>query len=140
MALRTEPFVINMGPVHPSTHGVFRMRMTLDGEVVVDVEPVFGPFQEPQGVGVVQLKAEILESAAVVVRQIPPAQLDYLSVDIHHNDPVHRTVGQHLTCGCALTATRDEDLPGVGMRNQAGVYQGLVVDELVHLRGLGLAV
>ena len=42
MALRTEPFVLNMGPVHPSTHGVFRMRVTLDGEVVVNLEPVFG--------------------------------------------------------------------------------------------------
>jgi NADH-quinone oxidoreductase subunit D len=42
MAVRTEPFVLNMGPVHPSTHGVFRMRTTLDGEVVVDIEPVFG--------------------------------------------------------------------------------------------------
>jgi NADH-quinone oxidoreductase subunit D len=42
MELRTEPFVINMGPVHPSTHGVFRMRVTLDGEVVVNLEPVFG--------------------------------------------------------------------------------------------------
>ena len=42
MALRTEPFVLNMGPVHPSTHGVFRMRATLDGEVVLDIEPVFG--------------------------------------------------------------------------------------------------
>jgi NADH-quinone oxidoreductase subunit D len=42
MQLRTEPFVLNMGPIHPSTHGVFRMRVTLDGEVVVDVEPVFG--------------------------------------------------------------------------------------------------
>jgi NADH-quinone oxidoreductase subunit D len=31
-----------MGPVHPSTHGVFRMRVTLDGEVVVNLEPVFG--------------------------------------------------------------------------------------------------
>jgi len=30
MAVRTEPFVLNMGPVHPSTHGVFRMRATLD--------------------------------------------------------------------------------------------------------------
>ncbi len=40
--LRTEPFVLNMGPVHPSTHGVFRMRVTLDGEVVVNLEPVFG--------------------------------------------------------------------------------------------------
>jgi NADH-quinone oxidoreductase subunit D len=42
MTIRTEPFVINMGPQHPSTHGVFRMRLTLDGEVVVDLEPVFG--------------------------------------------------------------------------------------------------
>ncbi len=42
MELRTEPFVINLGPLHPSTHGVFRMRATLDGEVVVDLEPVFG--------------------------------------------------------------------------------------------------
>jgi len=42
MAIRTEPFVMNMGPVHPSTHGVYRMRVTLDGEVVVDIEPVFG--------------------------------------------------------------------------------------------------
>jgi NADH-quinone oxidoreductase subunit D len=42
MALRTEPFVMNMGPVHPSTHGVYRMRLTLDGEVIVDIEPVIG--------------------------------------------------------------------------------------------------
>ncbi|MEX0762293.1 MAG: NADH-quinone oxidoreductase subunit D [Dehalococcoidia bacterium] len=31
-----------MGPQHPSTHGVFRMRVTFDGEQVVDVEPIFG--------------------------------------------------------------------------------------------------
>ena len=42
MAINTEPFVINIGPVHPSTHGVFRMRATLDGEVIIDLEPVFG--------------------------------------------------------------------------------------------------
>jgi len=42
LELQTEPFVLNMGPVHPSTHGVFRMRLTLDGEVVVNLEPVFG--------------------------------------------------------------------------------------------------
>lgn len=42
MAIKTEPFILNVGPQHPSTHGVFRMRVTLDGEVVVDVEPVIG--------------------------------------------------------------------------------------------------
>jgi len=34
--------VINMGPHHPSTHGVLRMIVTLDGENVVDCEPVLG--------------------------------------------------------------------------------------------------
>jgi len=42
VTLKTEPFVLNIGPVHPSTHGVFRMRATLDGEVIVNLEPVFG--------------------------------------------------------------------------------------------------
>ena len=42
MVLKTESFALNIGPVHPSTHGVFRMRASLDGEVIVDVEPVFG--------------------------------------------------------------------------------------------------
>ncbi len=42
MVIKTEPFVINIGPAHPSTHGVFRMRAVMDGEVIVDLEPVFG--------------------------------------------------------------------------------------------------
>ncbi len=42
MAIKTEPVTINLGPQHPSTHGVFRLRVTFDGEVVLDVEPVFG--------------------------------------------------------------------------------------------------
>ena len=36
--LKTEPFVLNIGPHHPSTHGVFRMRVLFDGEVVIDVQ------------------------------------------------------------------------------------------------------
>lgn len=42
MPVRTEPVTINLGPQHPSTHGVFRLRVKFDGEVVLDVEPVFG--------------------------------------------------------------------------------------------------
>ena len=34
--------IINMGPQHPSTHGVLRMVLTLDGETIVDNEPVIG--------------------------------------------------------------------------------------------------
>jgi NADH-quinone oxidoreductase subunit D len=42
LSFKTEEFVLNFGPVHPSTHGVYRMRATLDGEVVQDIEPIFG--------------------------------------------------------------------------------------------------
>jgi len=42
MTLKTELVTMNMGPHHPSTHGVFRMRVTLDGEDVVELEPMFG--------------------------------------------------------------------------------------------------
>ncbi|HXQ81047.1 MAG TPA: NADH dehydrogenase (quinone) subunit D [Opitutaceae bacterium] len=38
----TERMSISMGPSHPSTHGVLRLQMELDGEVVKKVEPVIG--------------------------------------------------------------------------------------------------
>ncbi len=42
--IEAEPLemMINMGPQHPSTHGVFRMELMVDGEKVVDVEPHIG--------------------------------------------------------------------------------------------------
>ncbi|HET9476210.1 MAG TPA: NADH-quinone oxidoreductase subunit D [Dehalococcoidia bacterium] len=42
MTLQTEPFVVNLGPQHPSTHGVFRLRIVLDGEVIKDADMVMG--------------------------------------------------------------------------------------------------
>jgi NADH-quinone oxidoreductase subunit D len=40
--LRTEEMVLNMGPQHPSTHGVLRLEVVTDGEVVKNVIPHFG--------------------------------------------------------------------------------------------------
>ena len=37
-----EILEVAMGPQHPSTHGVFRMDVVLDGEKVVKLKPVFG--------------------------------------------------------------------------------------------------
>ncbi len=42
MTLRTDLMTINIGPQHPSTHGVFRLRVTFDGEVIEEIEPVIG--------------------------------------------------------------------------------------------------
>ena len=38
----TELFTINMGPYHPATHGVLRLLLTLEGEVVRSVTPLIG--------------------------------------------------------------------------------------------------
>ncbi|MCB8923496.1 MAG: NADH-quinone oxidoreductase subunit D [Ardenticatenaceae bacterium] len=40
--IKTEKVTINMGPQHPSTHGVFRMAITLDGETIMGLKPVMG--------------------------------------------------------------------------------------------------
>ncbi|GAA4933166.1 NADH-quinone oxidoreductase subunit D [Actinoplanes utahensis] len=40
--LDTADMVLNIGPQHPSTHGVLRLKLTLDGERVVTCEPIVG--------------------------------------------------------------------------------------------------
>ncbi len=40
--LGTSDMVLNIGPQHPSTHGVLRLKLRLDGEVITAVEPVIG--------------------------------------------------------------------------------------------------
>ncbi|WP_134702524.1 NADH-quinone oxidoreductase subunit D [Ammoniphilus sp. YIM 78166] len=42
MTLRTEEMTLNVGPQHPSTHGVLRLVVTLDGETIKHVDPVVG--------------------------------------------------------------------------------------------------
>ena len=42
LGLREETMIINMGPQHPSTHGVLRLVLELDGEYVVSCRPVIG--------------------------------------------------------------------------------------------------
>ncbi len=40
--LRTQEMLLNMGPQHPSVHGVLRLLLTLAGETVVDCTPIIG--------------------------------------------------------------------------------------------------
>lgn len=40
--IETDHIIVNMGPQHPSTHGVFRAVVVLDGETIVSLKPVMG--------------------------------------------------------------------------------------------------
>lgn len=40
--LHSEPMTINIGPSHPSTHGVLRLLVELDGEIITSCDPVVG--------------------------------------------------------------------------------------------------
>ena len=40
--IKTERIIVNMGPQHPSTHGVFRMVVALEGETILGLEPEVG--------------------------------------------------------------------------------------------------
>lgn len=41
-AVRTEEMLLNVGPQHPSTHGVFRLVVKIDGETITEATPVVG--------------------------------------------------------------------------------------------------
>ncbi|MGA1775432.1 MAG: NADH-quinone oxidoreductase subunit D, partial [Nitriliruptoraceae bacterium] len=41
-AVRDETLIVNMGPQHPSTHGVLRLVLELDGETVTNLTPIIG--------------------------------------------------------------------------------------------------
>ncbi|MBM6616738.1 NADH-quinone oxidoreductase subunit D [Bacillus suaedaesalsae] len=40
--IRTEEMLLNVGPQHPSTHGVFRIVLKIDGETIIEATPVIG--------------------------------------------------------------------------------------------------
>jgi NADH-quinone oxidoreductase subunit C/D len=42
VGLETDHIIVNLGPQHPSTHGVFRVAVMLDGETILNLKPVMG--------------------------------------------------------------------------------------------------
>jgi NADH-quinone oxidoreductase subunit D len=61
---------VSMGPQHPSTHGVFRMVATLDGEQIVKLKPVFGYLHRNH--------EKIAESTSYLASMPYTDRLDYL--------------------------------------------------------------
>lgn len=76
-----ETFVLNVGPQHPSTHGVLRLKLLMDGEYVLAAEPV---------IGYVHRMHEKMGENRTYVQFLPnPSRIDYLSA-MHY---MHAYVG-----------------------------------------------
>ncbi len=104
--LRTETLTINVGPQHPSTHGVFRMVLTLDGERVVDIDPCFGYLH--RGI-------EKIAEGRTYVQDVPfTDRLDYVS-------------GMSNNLAYALAV---EKLAGIGPIPQRAEYLRVIMAEL----------
>jgi len=72
-----QSFFLNMGPQHPSTHGVLRLLLEMDGEYVLEAEPVLGyshRIQEKMG-----------ESRTWIGFMPNTGRLDYLSALIYNH-------------------------------------------------------
>ena len=84
---------INMGPQHPSTHGVLRVVLKLDGEKVVDLDPVLGYLH--RGV------EKLCENADYhhVISQVDP--LEYVSVAVQRVG-----AGHGLRDSCSTSRSR----------------------------------
>jgi len=91
-AITGETMLLNMGPQHPSTHGVLRLLLELDGEVVVNCIPDIGFLHT----GIEKnMEAKTYEKAAVMTDR-----LDYLN-----------TIGNNLAYCLAIEKLADLDVP-----------------------------
>jgi NADH-quinone oxidoreductase subunit D len=91
-AIRGETVLLNMGPQHPSTHGVLRLMLELDGEIVVNCIPDIGYLHtgiEKNMEGKTYVKAEVMTD-----------RIDYLN-----------TVGNNLVYCLAIEKLADLDVP-----------------------------
>ncbi len=65
-----ETFVLNLGPQHPATHGVLRVKLTMDGEYIVKAEPVLGYIH--------RMHEKMAEAGAYAQFMNNTARMDYL--------------------------------------------------------------
>ncbi len=91
-AVKGETMLLNMGPQHPSTHGVLRLLLELDGEIVVNCIPDIGFLHT----GIEKnMEAKTYQKAEVMTDR-----LDYLN-----------TVGNNLAYSMAVEKLVDLDVP-----------------------------
>lgn len=73
--IQCETFVVNMGPQHPATHGVLRIKLTLDGEYIMNAEPVIGYSH--------RMQEKMAENRTYIQYYPNPSRIDYAGAMIY---------------------------------------------------------
>src|SRR5258706_11737184 len=119
-ALTGETMLLNMGPQHPSTHGVLRVLLELDGETIVSCIPDIGYLHtgiEKNMEAKTYLKAEVMSD-----------RLDYMN-----------TTGNNLAYCLALEKLGDLDVPERAQAIRVILTElQRIASHLVWLGGFGL--
>ena len=103
-----EDFVVNIGPQHPSTHGVLRMRTSIDGENIRRIDPILGYIHR----GIEKMNESLTYPQTLALTD----RLDYLSA--HQN--------RHALCMCI------EQAAGIEISERAQ-YIRTIMDELQRI-------
>ncbi len=114
--VRTDEMLVNMGPQHPSTHGVLRLLLRTDGEIIHEVTPHIGYLHR---------------CAEKIGENLSPPQW------IPYTDRMDYLAGMNMNLGLALTV---EKLVGMEVPEKAMVLR-VIIAELnriaSHLVGMG---
>ena len=114
--VRTDEMLVNMGPQHPSTHGVLRLVLRTDGEVISEVTPHLGYLHR---------------CAEKIGENVTPIQF------IPYTDRMDYLAGMNMNLGCSLAV---EKLAGMKIPEKAQVIRVLICELnriASHLVGMG---
>ena len=114
--VRTDEMLVNMGPQHPSTHGVLRLVLRTDGEVIREVTPHLGYLHR---------------CAEKIGENVTPIQF------IPYTDRMDYLAGMNMNLGYSLAV---EKLCGIAVPEKANVIRVLVCELnriASHLVGMG---
>ncbi len=118
--VQTDEMLINMGPQHPSTHGVLRLALRTDGEVVSEVEPHIGYLHR---------------CAEKIGENLTPRQW------IPYTDRMDYLAGMNMNLGWALTVEKllQQDVPEKGRHLRVIIAElNRIASHLVAMGAYGL--
>jgi len=118
--VRTDEMLVNMGPQHPSTHGVLRLVLRTDGEIVSEVQPHVGYLHR---------------CAEKIGENLTPRQW------VPYTDRMDYLAGMNMNLGWALTVEKllDYDLPERGRHLRVLICElNRIASHLVAMGAYGL--